>query len=193
MKTKLCLLALITNSLIAESTIADTASNNPMFGDKKSQVMLHGGMSFRSKGFEKLYFGGISYSQPDTFFRLPARNNLELGVFRGKNSKNDPTNKSFKDDVDLSQYDLNMFGISKDVALLSGTNAYLTLGLGAYIKDNDTNRIGSKFTFGERLAVGYRFNNGVVLELYARHFSNGSLTKENSGQNFAGLSAGYTF
>ncbi|NYZ67477.1 acyloxyacyl hydrolase [Endozoicomonas sp. SM1973] len=86
-----------------------------------------------------------------------------------------------------------MFGISKDVALLSGTNAYLTLGLGAYIKDNDTNRIGSKFTFGERLAVGYRFNNGVALELYARHFSNGSLTKENSGQNFAGLSVGYTF
>ncbi|MCX4028411.1 hypothetical protein H0A36_15775 [Endozoicomonas sp. SM1973] len=77
MKTKLCLLALITNSLVAESTVADTASTNPMFGDTKNQVMFHGGMSFRGKGFEKLYFGGISYSQPDTFFRLPARNNLE--------------------------------------------------------------------------------------------------------------------
>ncbi|MDE1464531.1 acyloxyacyl hydrolase [Spartinivicinus poritis] len=93
----------------------------------------------------------------------------------------------------MSQYDLGMIGISKDVALLSGTNTYLAVGLGIYLKEKKTNRIGSKFTFGERLALGYRFDSGIAMELYARHFSNAGITDDNSGQNFAGLSIGYTF
>ncbi|MBU2705635.1 acyloxyacyl hydrolase [Zooshikella marina] len=171
--------ALLVLNFLALPVYAEDIEMNPMFGDNSNQLAIHGGESFRSDGFEKLHFGAISYSQPDTFFRLPARNNIEVGAYKGDGS--------------LAEFDVNFFGFSKDVALLSGTNSYLTLGLGAYIKDKKTDRISSKFTFGEKLAVGYRFDNGINVELFARHFSNGGLTEKNSGQNFAGLTVGYSF
>ncbi|MDE1464659.1 hypothetical protein [Spartinivicinus poritis] len=48
--------------VIAMPVVADdNASYNPMFDDKKHQIMIHGGKSFRSKDqFENLFFGGIA-------------------------------------------------------------------------------------------------------------------------------------
>lgn len=187
--TSLVLLSTVT----ALPVVAEESVFNPMFGSKQNQIMLHSGMSFRSNGFEKLFHASLSYSQPDTFFRLPARNNIEAGVIRGEDWEEGESTKYFKNELNLSQYDTTILGLSKDVAVLSGTNSYLTVGLGAYIKNQTSNRIGSKFTFGQRIGVGYRFDSGLNIELFARHFSNGSLTQENSGQNFAGLSTGFSF
>ena len=187
---------LFTILIIGMPVVADNKiSYNPMFGSNKHQIMIHGGKSFRSKDkFENLFFGGITYSQPGSFFfGLPARNNLEINAFKGRDNKENGVPESTQQVDNLSQYDLGMIGISKDVALLSGSNAYLAVGLGVYLKEKKTNRIGSKFTFGERLALGYSFESGIAMEIYARHFSNAGITDDNSGQNFAGLSVGYTF
>ena len=76
--------------------------------------------------------------------------------------------------------------------LFSVGDFYTTLGLGIYIKSESTNRVSSKFTFGERFGLGYRINR-VNFEVYARHFSNGTLTDENSGQNFYALTLAFNF
>ena len=165
------------------SVCAEDASPNAFFGDKENQIRLTVGQSFRPD-VEDLYMTSLIYSQPGTFFRLPARNNFEIGGFKGE--KNSDPRK------DLSQYDLAYLGASKDVQLFHIGNFYTALGLGAYIKSERTHRISSKFTFGETATLGYNAD-PFVIEVYARHFSNGSLTDENSGQNFFGIAIGSNF
>ena len=159
--------------------------HNPIFGSRDNQLSLWAGKSFRSDGFEKLYSLNLQYSQPNTFFRLPGRRNIEIGGFTG--GKHEANEKN-----DLSQYDQYIGGLSQDVLIFYGDNFYSGVGLGAYIKSESTSRISSKFTFGEKIFVGYSFG-AVSAELYVRHYSNGTLTKENAGQNFAGLALAYNF
>jgi hypothetical protein len=55
-----------------------------MFGGYKNQISVSGGQSLRvGVKSEKLIYADITYSQPTTFFRLPARRNLELAGLRG--------------------------------------------------------------------------------------------------------------
>lgn len=185
--------AVIILGLLSANTAFST-EENPVFGEYESQLSISAGQSFRS-GFEKedLYYGDITYSQPTTFFRLPARRNISLGGYRGDECDNvNCVDINGTPERDFSQNDLTIFGISEDVVLFSVGDFYTTLGLGIYIKSESTNRVSSKFTFGERFGLGYRINR-VNFEVYARHFSNGTLTDENSGQNFYGLTLAFNF
>ncbi|WP_199919440.1 acyloxyacyl hydrolase [Helicobacter enhydrae] len=71
-------------------------------------------------------------------------------------------------------------------------NLYFGVGIGLYIKSKTDIRVGSKVTFGERFFVGYTFKN-FSLEMYWKHYSNGTLKLPNSGHDFGGLSFGYNF
>jgi len=181
MKVNFIVVMLIT--MVSGSSFASNdASNNAIFGEFQNQILISSGQSIRS-GFEveDLFTASAAYSQPSDFFRIPGRITLEAGRFEGR------------DKVDnFSQYDLNFLGISQDFQIFSIGGLYSTLGLGGYIKSETTNRISSKFTFGQKFAIGYNFGS-VSLETYIRHFSNGTLTEYNSGQNFYGLSLGYNF
>jgi lipid A 3-O-deacylase len=172
--------------LVTNSTWADS---NPMFGGYKNQISVSGGQSLRvGVKSEKLFYADITYSQPTTFFRLPARRNLELAGLRGDDCNRLICNEDngYPKTDNLSQYNLTLLGLSQDVVFLQRGKFYANARLGVYLKDIATNRISSRFTFGQRLALGYGLGR-VNLELYVRHFSNGSLTEQNSGQNFYGL------
>ncbi|MDR0304203.1 MAG: acyloxyacyl hydrolase [Chitinispirillales bacterium] len=129
---------------------------------------------------EKLFIVGLNYSQPNDFFRLPGRRNVEFLTQRGIG--------------ELSQYNQNIiFGFSQDLISPAVWRLYGGINLGIYIKPQMTDRISSRFTFGERAFLGFRVIDELVLELYARHFSNGDLTGGNAGQNFIGLSVMWNF
>ena len=81
-----------------------------------------------------------------------------------------------------------ILGISEDAIVFHTQRFYIGATLGAYIKSQKTDRISSKFTFGQKFFIGLKFLQNSAMELYVRHFSNGSLTELNSGQNFMGLS-----
>ena len=176
------------------SSFSVIASDNALIGGD-NQLTVSAGQSIRSDfDTENLYMGSIVYSQPSTFFRIPAKINLEGIYIKGKDAF---SGKKVGDDLyprelKLSDYNMGMIGISQDVQLFNLGGFYSSVGLGAYLKSERTERISSKFTFGEKVTLGYQFSN-VNVELYARHFSNGTLTDKNAGQNFYGLSLGYSY
>lgn len=135
---------------------------------------MQGGVSLR-ENLEELYILEAKYSQPSDFFKIPARKNIEFITAKGID--------------DLRKYNQDIvFGLSQEVLFLTLDKIYSGFGLGAYIKVAATDRISSKFTFGQRVFIGYRANDRINLEMFVNHFSNGTLTSLNSGQNFVGLS-----
>ena len=143
---------------------------------------------------ENLFLCSVVYAQPTTFFRKPSRRILEFGFFIGKNGDaNDQVGDRFYPrTTNLAQYSQSFLGLSQDVQFFNIGNLYLSGEVGIYLKRKKTDRIYSQFTFGEKATIGYNFD-PISLELYMRHFSNGSVTEPNSPQNFYGLSSAYSF
>lgn len=101
----------------------------------------------RSSGFETHYQAESIYSQPNRFFRLHGRLNVEVGGFFGFY---DARLKS-----DLGALNLAFAGVSEDILLPlfiseNSGNLYVGAGIGAYIKSKGEGRVISNFTFGER-------------------------------------------
>ena len=172
-----------------QKTLAQFFATNPAFGEKQNAIRLEFGASVRSKGFENLYQVKFIYSQPNRFFRIHGRLNLELGGFFGFGNGFDK--------VSLNALNLAFAGISEDILLpffvsKNYGNLYAGLGIGAYIKSNGELRVGSNFTFGERVFVGYLWQH-FSFEIFVKHFSNGTLSLPNSGHNFFGITSGYVF
>ena len=168
------LTSVIALTIVAKTAVASDNNTNILFGDAKHQISVHGGVSLRHQ-FENLYMLEIQYSQANTFFGLDARQNIELITARG-----------FGDAQKYSQ-DI-ILGISEDAIIFHTQRFYIGATLGAYIKSQTTDRISSKFTFGQKLFIGIKFLKNSAIEIFVRHFSNGTLTEQNSGQNFMGLS-----
>lgn len=141
----------------------------------------------RSSGFENHYQVKFIYSQPNRFFRLHGRLNVEVGGFFGFGSKGG---------IDLGTLNLAFAGVSEDILLplfvSESGNLYVGAGIGAYIKSKGEGRVISNFTFGERAFVGY-FYDSFNIEIFIKHFSNGTLARPNAGHNFFGITAGWVF
>lgn len=153
--------------------------------------MVHLAFSSKSKALknlydikpENLYMFLLQYSQLNPLFRLKGRGNFEMVFLKGFKSS----------DTNYSQYDQLIVGLSQDILLpLPLEHFYVGAGLGAYIKQKATARIGSAFTFGQKYFAGYNFKR-FNFELFIKHFSNGGLTKINKGQNFIGMAFTYNF
>ena len=128
---------------------------------------------------EKMLLVMGQYSQPRTFFRLPARQSLHV-----------VQNIGFEKRKDLS---FGAAGISMDVALIDYNNFYLGLGLGPYMRDSRDRWVESRLVFGEKFFIGKNISKNINLELFTIHFSNGNFTQKNEGFNFAGIAFGYSF
>lgn len=172
----------------SNSTFERYFAKNPAFGDKQNALRFEFGVSTRSNGFENQYNAEFIYSQPNRFFRLHGRLNFEVGGIFGFGSKGG---------IDLSGLNLAFAGVSQDFLLPlfvseNSGNLYIGVGIGGYIKTKSEARIGSNFTFGERVFVGY-FYNSFNIEMFIKHFSNGTLTHPNKWYNFFGITTGWVF
>ena len=164
---------------------------NPMFGENDdnsiSMYIGHGtGSGTLLKliqpglwDFNKMTFAMVQYSQPTTFFRLPARQSLHV-----------IQNFSYEEDKSLSFAGV---GVSIDAALFTWNGFYLGFGLGPYMRDSLDNWVSSRLVFGEKFFVGKNLSDRWRAELFTIHFSNGNFTNTNAGFNFTGFSIGYSF
>ena len=133
---------------------------------------------------DRHYFNAnLIYAQPNRIFKLPGRLNFEIGGFFT------PANQTHI-------YNFAIIGISQDVIFpiypSDFGNLFLGVGIGLYLKSKVDDRVGSAITFGERLFVGYMVED-YDIELYYKHYSNGTIEIPNGGHDFWGISFGYCF
>lgn len=121
----------------------------------------------------------LQYSQPTTFFRLPARQNLH---FIQNTAINSAAGLSF-----------SALGISLDASLFNWNGFYTGFGIGIYMRDNRDRWVESRLVFGEKFFIGKNISDRTRAEIFTQHFSNGNFTQTNEGFNFAGLSVIYSF
>ena len=169
----------------------DARAYNPFMGDYENQVAVYLGQGVNN-GFiipppfqlVPFYMLQFQYSQPTTFFRIPARQSINFGETIGVGKKYG---------WDWRAYTIPMIFLSEDIALLYGRNWYLSVGAGGGLQAQQNERIGSKWLFQAKLALAYRFTECAGAEIYIQHFSNGNTAEENNSYGFYGVGFVYNF
>ncbi len=126
----------------------------------------------------------IQYSQPATFFKLPARKSINIAQTIGSGKKYG---------WHWDKYTIPIAYLSTDVALLYGTNWYWTTGIGVGFQAQQNERLGSKLLFQFKIIFGYKFTDRIGGELFIQHFSNGNTDHKNYSYAFYGTSITYNF
>ncbi|WP_299944943.1 acyloxyacyl hydrolase [uncultured Microbulbifer sp.] len=178
------LFALISMSSVAASDIDTTTRFKQFTLAKNGEIVVETGVSLAHSNFENLYYSSVSYRTPSMLFNIPTYLNLELGGLVGQGCVESACRIGSGESK--TNFNTLLMGISEEYLFIDKKNFYISFSLGAYLK-KPSSRIGSIFTFGERLAIGTKFSD-FNLKLFARHFSNASITENNSGQNFLGIS-----
>ena len=130
------------------------------------------------------YMLQIQYSQPTTFFKIPARQSLNFGETIGLGSKYH---------WDWDKYSIPMLFASEDLALMHGDCWYFSVGAGVGFQAQQNDRIGSKLLFQFKVAGGWRLTDTWAMEIYTQHFSNGNTAPENNSYGFYGVGMTYSF
>lgn len=166
-------------------------NNNPFMGKAQNQLAFYLGQGFDNGYIIPLpyhivpfYIGQVKYSQPATFFRMPARMSLNLAETLGLGKKYG---------WNWTDFTIPIIFISGDTALLHGQNWYTGVGSGVGLQAQQNDRLGAKLLFEFRLFYGYRFNEKWGVEIYAQHFSNANTADENHSYAFYGLGMTYNF
>ena len=171
------------------ATCAAYADTNPFMGEYKNQIAFNIGQGVNS-GFlippptqlVPFYMLHIQYSQPTTFFKIPARQSINIGQTLGFGSKYG---------WDWDQYTIPMIFLSEDIALAHGDNWYFATSIGVGLQAQQNERLGAKLLFQFKLIGGYRINDKWGIELFIQHFSNANTAPENHSYAFYG--AGFTY
>lgn len=165
---------------------------NPFFGETQNQIAVNIGQGVNSgflvpppSQFVPFYMlPNIQYSQPTTFFTMPARQSLNFGETVGMGHAYG---------WDWGDFSIPMLWASGDVALLYGTDWYIGPGVGVGFQAHENDRLGAKLVFQFKIAGGYRFTDTWGAEVFVQHFSNGNTADENSSYAFYGLGVTYNF
>lgn len=167
------------------------AAINPFMGDAENQIAFYIGQGFDNGYIVPLpyhivpfYITQFQYSQPVTFFRMPARQSLNIAETIGLGKKYG---------WDWRKLSIPLVLASGDVALLYGSHWYTGVGAGVGLQAQENERLGAKLLFQFKLFYGYRFNDSWGMEIYAQHFSNANTANENYSYAFYGLGATYNF
>lgn len=171
---------------------APAVAYNPFMGDKQNQIAINIGQGVNGgflipppSQFVPFYMlPNIQYSQPTTFFKLPARQSLNFGQTVGMG-------RAYG--WDWTDFSIPIAWASGDVALLYGKNWYYATGVGVGFQAQQNDRLGAKLLFQFKISGGYRFNDNWGMEIFVQHFSNGNTAEENNSYAFYGLGVTYSF
>ncbi len=165
--------------------------NNPFMGNYENQVAFNLGQGVNSGiivpppvQFVPFYLLHFQYSQPTTFFKLPARQSINIGQTLGFGTKYE---------WHWDKYTIPMIFLSEDIALLQGEKWFFSTGIGMGLQAQQNERIGSKLIFQFKLIYGYKLNDKLNLEMFIQHFSNANTAIENNSYAFYGLGLSYNF
>ena len=124
------------------------------------------------------YIGTITYSQPTTFFRIPARRNLNISMTLGLHEKNG---------WEWQDYTIPIGYLTEDIALFRYRRLYMGMGAGAGLQVKENKRLGAKLVFQFKVTIGYNITKEWSTELFIQHFSNANTADENNSYAFYGL------
>ena len=164
---------------------------NPFMGTYQNQIAFGIGQGFDTGILlppptrpVPFYIGTIQYSQPTTFFRVPARRSVNISETLGLYKKYG---------WDWPDYTIPMIYFTEDIALFRYESIYAGLGAGAGLQAKQNERIGSKLLFEFKLTFGYNFNEQWAAEFFIQHFSNANTADENNSYAFYGLGFTYNY
>lgn len=176
-------------SAMADSCILPEV--NPFMGTYQQQIAFGIGQGFDTGILlpppvrpVPFYIFSVQYSQPTTFFRVPARRSVNISETLGLNRKYG---------WEWQDYTIPMIYFTEDIALFRYHRIYAGLGAGAGLQAKQNKRIGSKLLFQFKLTFGYNFNEKWAMELFIQHFSNANTADENNSYAFYGLGITYNY
>ena len=165
--------------------------SNPFMGTYQQQVAFGIGQGFDTGILlpppvrpVPFYIATFQYSQPTTFFRVPARRSLNISETLGLDRKYG---------WEWQDYTIPMIYFTEDIALFRYNSIYAGLGAGAGLQAKQNKRIGSKLIFEFKLTFGYNFNEQWAAEFFIQHFSNANTADENNSYAFYGLGFTYNY
>lgn len=175
-------------STIVSASYADT---NPFFNGYDNQITFnlgygtnHGFLLSPPTQWVPFTMAQIQYSQPTTFFRIPARKSLNVIQTLGFGKKYG---------WHWDKYTIPIAMLSEDIMLFSNCKWYTFMGIGVGMQAQQNERIGSKFLFGFKLGAGYRISECTSVEAFMQHISNGNTAPENNSYAFYGLGLSFNF
>lgn len=126
----------------------------------------------------------LQYSQPTTFFGVPARQSLNVNQTLGYGDK---YGWHWRD------YTIPMVMLSGDVRLSEYKNFYVAAGAGVGMQAQQNERLGAKLLFQFKVIAGFHIDDKWGVEMFMHHFSNGNTALENYSYAFYGLGVTYNF
>lgn len=130
------------------------------------------------------YIGTFQYSQPTTFFRVPARRSINISETVGFSEK-----YSWK----WQDYTTPMIYVSEDIALFRYERIYAGMGAGIGLQARENERLGAKLIFQFKLTFGYNFTKQWAAEFFIQHFSNANTDEDNHSYAFYGIGFTYNY
>ena len=188
------ILAILFALILPNFTMADSCilpENNPFMGTYQNQIAFGIGQGFDTGILlpppvrpVPFYIGTIQYSQPTTFFRIPARRSLNVSMTLGLGEK-----YGWK----WQDFTIPMAYATEDIALFRYERLYAGLGAGVGLQAQENKRLGAKLIFEFKVTFGYNFNDEWAAELFIQHFSNANTAEENNSYAFYGLGFTYNY
>ena len=164
---------------------------NTFTGDYKNQIGLNFGQGVNSgfiipppNQFVPFNLINLQYSQPTTFFGVPARQSININQTLGFG---DIYGWHWRD------YTIPMIVLSGDVRLSEYKNFYVASGAGVGLQAQQNERLGAKLLFQFKIIAGWHVNDKWNVELFMHHFSNANTAPENYSYAFYGLGVMYNF
>lgn len=172
-------------------TLPVYADGNVFTGNYSNQVAFSAGQGTNS-GFlipaptqlVPFYSLRVQYSQPTTFFKLPARQSINITQTVGFGEKYGWNWDSFS---------IPILYLTEDIALLHGDSWYFATGAGIGFQGKQNDRLGTKLLFQFDIIGGYKFSDKWGLEVIMQHFSNGNTGIANHSYAFYGAGVTYNF
>ncbi len=171
--------------------VAPALAYNPFMGDYQNQIAVNfaGGVN---SGFlippptqwVPFTILNIQYSQPTTFFKIPARQSINVAQTFGFGDKYG---------WHWDGFTIPMIYLSEDIALFSNDCMYFAAGAGMGLQAQQNDRLGAKLLFQFKITAGYRVGERTSIEAFAQHFSNANTAEQNYSYGFYGLGFTYSF
>lgn len=190
----------LTLVILLYTLISPTISRagNPIFGEKQNQIMFNVGQGINRHWmieppmnfvpFSMLHF---QYSQPMTFFRLPARKSLNIAQTLGWGKKFiNPYTRTYWNWDEMNRF---IAFLSLDVPIVHSERVYGGIGISTGVQHYPTERINSMFLIGVKWFGGVKINDYWHIELFLQHFSNARTERPNLSYNFWGLGVARNF
>lgn len=130
------------------------------------------------------YIGTFQYSQPTTFFCVPARRSINISETIGFSEKYE---------WKWQDYTTPMIYVSEDIALFRYERIYAGMGAGIGLQARENERLGAKLIFQFKLTFGYNFTKQWAAEFFIQHFSNANTDEDNHSYAFYGIGFTYNY